>query len=182
MCLPLLASLTYFVLLSDSPAGKVIYGATKVFTLVWPIVCVVWIWREKDRLCFQISNADHRKALPLGILSGLVIAGAMMSLLQIPAVAQVLKESAPAVKAKADALGFAEYFILFAIFLSVFHSLIEEYYWRWFVFGNLRRVIAKVPLAHLLAAISFAAHHLVITAQFFPFWFALILTSFVGVG
>ncbi len=44
-------------------------------------------------------------------------------------------------------------FWIFAIFLSCIHSYMEEFFWRWFVFGNLRKLI-PVGGAILLAGIG----------------------------
>ena len=84
-------------------------------------------------------------------------------------------------KAKVESLGIAEQFVLFALFVTFAHSFFEEFYWRWFVYGNLRTVIAP-RFAHVIAAIAFAAHHLVVTSQFFPFLFACFLSFCVAVG
>ena len=35
-------------------------------------------------------------------------------------------------------------YVVLAVFYSLFHSLLEEYYWRWFVFRQLRRLDAAV--------------------------------------
>jgi membrane protease YdiL (CAAX protease family) len=61
--------------------------------------------------------------------------------------------------------------------------LLEEYYWRWFVFGWLRR---QTPLlvAQLLSSLAFMAHHVVILAVFFPgrFWTAAVPFSLCIAG
>ena len=80
-----------------------------------------------------------------------------------------------------ESLGFLENFILFAVFITLVHSFIEEFYWRWFVFGRLREVI-PLPAAHALAAVTFTGHHVVVTLQYYPVWFALGLAGLVGVG
>jgi membrane protease YdiL (CAAX protease family) len=47
----------------------------------------------------------------------------------------------------------------------LFHPAVDEYYWRWFVFGNLRRLLDP-RAAHLLAAAVFGAHHVITGAAF----------------
>jgi membrane protease YdiL (CAAX protease family) len=49
-------------------------------------------------------------------------------------------------------------FVVFACFVTVPHSLLEEYYWRWFVFGQLRRLVARA-WAIGLSSLGFAAFH-----------------------
>jgi uncharacterized protein len=50
--------------------------------------------------------------------------------------------------------------------LSAGHSLLEEYYWRWFLFGGLRRFM-PVAAAVVLSSLAFAAHHVILLAVFF---------------
>lgn len=75
-------------------------------------------------------------------------------------------------------------FLLLAIFVSLIHALLEEYYWRWFVFGWLRRHLALTP-AILVASLGFMAHHVIVLGVYFPghFWTLAIPFSFaVAVG
>ena len=85
------------------------------------------------------------------------------------------------VRARAEGLGFKDNFVLFAIFLSIVHSALEEFYWRWFAYGQLRHKVSR-EAAHILAAVAFGGHHLIITLQFFPIPLALFLTASVVVG
>ena len=56
-------------------------------------------------------------------------------------------------------------YITFALFLAIPHSLLEEYYWRWFVFGQLRRVTSW-RVALLVSSLGFMAHHVIVINQF----------------
>lgn len=58
-------------------------------------------------------------------------------------------------------------FLGMALFLSFLHAAFEEYYWRWFIFGQLRE---RLPLAAALAAsaLGFAAHHVIIVDKYVP--------------
>lgn len=58
-------------------------------------------------------------------------------------------------------------FLGLAVFLTVIHSLLEEYYWRWFVFGWLRNLIPPWP-AIILSSLGFMAHHVLILNAYFP--------------
>ncbi len=75
-------------------------------------------------------------------------------------------------------------YLVIGFFICVLHSLLEEYYWRWFVFGWLRRY---VPLAWAIAlsSVAFMAHHVVILYVYFPGRFWLLAVPFslgVAVG
>ena len=54
--------------------------------------------------------------------------------------------------------------LAFALFLSIPHSLLEEYYWRWFVFGQLRRT-APFGVALAVSSLAFMSHHVIVIHQ-----------------
>ena len=75
---------------------------------------------------------------------------------------------APLVREKVHGFGvhtLAAYLLL-ALFYSLIHSLLEEYYWRWFVFGQLSRG-CNLPLAIAIASLGFAAHHVLVLGHYF---------------
>jgi membrane protease YdiL (CAAX protease family) len=179
MGVPSVAALVYFVLFKESKVAQPIYAATKIFEVLWPFAAAILIlrrplaWREKPL-------RHHLAAVSLGLAVGLGIAGIMAAWMFSP-YASLIEAAAPLVKAKVKALGFADHFIPFAVFVTVAHSFLEEFYWRWFVYGNLRHLMAG-PRAHLLAALAFASHHLIVTSQFFPFPLALFFAFCVAIG
>jgi membrane protease YdiL (CAAX protease family) len=66
--------------------------------------------------------------------------------------------------------------VALALYYSIVHSFLEEYYWRWFAFRLLRRFVATVPAVAVQGA-AFAAHHLLVLGIFFGWnsplaWFA----------
>jgi CAAX protease family protein len=177
--LPCLASLFYFVWFSSHGFARVIYGGTKVFTIVWPVLAVWLICRCKLPKP-HLADRRHIRAVPLGLLTGAAIVALMFGLMATP-LGDMALNSASRIRAKAEDLGLLEHYWSFAIFLSVIHSLIEEYYWRWFVFGRMAEVMS-VPLAHALAGVAFAAHHVVVATQFFPLGWGVLFGSLVGIG
>ena len=70
----------------------------------------------------------------------------------------------------------AGYFAL-ALFVSVIHSLLEEYYWRWFIFGHLRERVSPWS-AGLLSSLAFMAHHVIVLWYYFPGHFADVVVPF----
>jgi membrane protease YdiL (CAAX protease family) len=68
-------------------------------------------------------------------------------------------------------------YVLLAAFLTVIHSLLEEYYWRWFVFGWLRRQV-PLPTAIMVSSLGFMAHHVIILAVFLPGYFLSAVVPF----
>jgi membrane protease YdiL (CAAX protease family) len=54
-----------------------------------------------------------------------------------------------------------------AVFVVAVHSLLEEYYWRWFVFGGMRQFLALVP-ALAVSSLAFMAHHVIVLYVYLP--------------
>jgi len=176
--LPFAASFFYFVFFTDSFFAQLMYFGAKLFTVIWPLVVWKYVWRcdlPSARLLRPVGG-DIFWGLTIGSLIVVAMVFAMGT-----QVGDVVIGSTPAIRAKVESLGVMNYYIPFAIFISVLHSLIEEYYWRLFVFGGLRK-IAPPALAHILAAIGFSLHHFVVLGQYFPMWLAFTLGSFVGLG
>ncbi len=54
-----------------------------------------------------------------------------------------------------------------AVFVVAAHSWLEEYYWRWFVFGGLRQFMPLVP-AMIVSSLAFMAHHVIVLYVYLP--------------
>ncbi len=177
--LPALSAIFYFVIATEGRVTQLVYSATKLFTLFWPLVAWRFILKRPiDRWDWRASR--HWKALPLGLIVGLGIVGIAWIALATP-LGDVVRANAHRIRAKTEAVGILRHYLLFSIFLSVFHSLIEEYYWRWFVYGRLAEV-TRGPLPHLLAGAFFAAHHVVVLSTFFGLAWAFFFGGCVGIG
>jgi membrane protease YdiL (CAAX protease family) len=75
-------------------------------------------------------------------------------------------------------------YMVLASFIVAAHSLLEEYYWRWFVFGQLRTLTTQT-LAVVLSSLAFMAHHVVVLYVYLPgnFWTAVLPFSLaIAVG
>jgi len=57
-------------------------------------------------------------------------------------------------------------YALLGCFYAVVHSLLEEYYFRWFVAGQLQQVVTPAK-AILWSSVAFMAHHVVVLANYF---------------
>ena len=179
MVVPFAASLFYFVILSGCDFAVVLYTTAKAFIVVWPLVSVRLILRTTlPKVKFAL--AKHRRAIPLGVFLGAAIVILMFGLMRTP-LGEVVNGSSESISRKTQQFGVLKHYWLFALFLSVIHSLIEEYYWRWFVFGQLKNVV-NVPCAHAIAGVSFAAHHIVVATQFFPVLWGFLFGALAGAG
>jgi len=104
-----------------------------------------------------------RKDLPIGVASGLTI-GVLIWVAYWLAFREVIDPDL--LEGKVKEFGAYDHYVLFVLFLAIFNSGLEEYYWRWFVFGRLR---AKLGLwtAAILSSLAFASHHFVVLQNFF---------------
>jgi hypothetical protein len=176
---PLLASLFYFVWLQNDIAARIVYAAAKIFLLAWPLAAWVFVLKRPFPRVW-IGDSKHLHALPLGLVVGLLIGGAAFLLMLTPLGRLIEAGSAP-IRTKTAGLGVLKHYWLFAVFLSVIHSFLEEYYWRWFVYGRLRESCPILP-SLLVAGFAFASHHVVVITQFYPGWLGVVLGLLVGVG
>ncbi len=166
LTLPTLITWIYFDLLAAAPASiqQSAYGAGKTLQFVLPIVWVLGVERRK---------LDLRKwggaGMVQGLAFGLLIFVATLVLYQcVLEQAGWFASAAEAVHAKVAAFGIDrpwKYFLL-AGFYSLVHAGLEEYYWRWFVFGELRRVMAW-KLAVAVSSLGFMAHHVLVLSAYF---------------
>jgi CAAX protease family protein len=176
--LPFGFSFFYFVLASGS-AAPIIYSISKVFVLLWPLICYKAIFKRRlPKL--NLTNPNHYKSLCLGLVFGVVVFAFILILMQT-GVRDIVFASAENIRQKAVTFGVLRHYVLFSLALSVFHSLLEEYYWRWFVFGHM---LGKMKLfnAFVLSALAFSAHHFVVISQYFPLSVSLWFTLGVFVG
>jgi uncharacterized protein len=178
---PTLATFVYFVLLSGRPAMSVLYGASKVLQFAFPLVWVLGVQRR--RLTLAPPNLPS-VAWGAGF-------GASVVALALAAYYGYFKHSpylaqAPAMvaaKVRDMRLTTPALYLGFALFLAVPHSLLEEYYWRWFVFGQLRRVMTAQG-AIAVSSLGFMAHHVIVIQQLLrgPWVLSLFLALCVAVG
>lgn len=177
--IPFLASLLYFQLLAGTDWVRSVYLSAKVFTVFWPVLALGLLLRRRPLLPVPEGRRDLA-AVPLGLLTGGVIVGGMLLLLQTPLSAW-LDVATPAVREKVAAFGIGSWYWGYAVGFSVIHAGIEEYYWRWFLFGTLRLRLSA-GWAHVAAAGAFAAHHVVVAGTFFGLWMGVLLGACVAVG
>lgn len=161
---PSVLTLAYFVLLAGTGIQQAAYAVGKAIQFSFPVIWVYWILGEP----FKWSRWSW-KGVPTGIGFGLLVMAAMLALYHIG-----LKpygwfdEATVTIQEKVADMGLQtpwRYFAL-ATFYPLAHSLIEEYYWRWFVFGQLRRQVSFGP-ATVISSLGFMAHHVILLATFF---------------
>jgi len=166
LLLPSAITWIYFIALAHAPAAaqQIAYAALKAIQFALPLA---WVWivhRERPR--WPPLNS---RGLLLGAAFGLAVALAMAALYRIllePRGLFALPAQQVQTKITAFGLDSPAKFILFALFCSAMHSLLEEYYWRWFVFRQLSRW-TSLPVAIAISSLGFAAHHVLVLQLYF---------------
>lgn len=165
LALPTVITWLYFVAMTDFPPSvqQTAYAIGKTAQFALPLV---WIWFARDRLMWRWPTGQ---GVPLGIVFGLAVLAATWALYAyLLKPAGVFDGPGDAIREKLKSMGLASLVVYagMALFYSLIHSLLEEYYWRWFVFGRLCR---DLPLTAgiVISSVGFAAHHVLVLATFF---------------
>jgi membrane protease YdiL (CAAX protease family) len=146
-------------------AVMIAYFAGKVIQFAFPLIYVGLTERKGLRPAWPTWHG-----LAFGLVFGLAVGGAAIAIyFAVLKDSNYLRETPEKVLAKLRESGYASVggFLAVAAFYSIVHSLLEEYYWRWFVFGWLRRLMRPL-LAGVLASLGFMAHHVIVLSVLFP--------------
>ncbi len=177
---PTLLTGVYFVALADaSPAVQQgAYGVGKAIQFALPLLVLVVPTLGRWRALRVEHPLPNPVALNWGAAFGLAAGG----LIWIGAVgwfipSGLLVEAVGPLRTKLAGfqLDSPERFIALAVFYSLVHSGLEEYYWRWFAFALLRgalselfpRATTAMTVAAAGSSIAFALHHVIVLAQYF---------------
>ncbi len=180
---PTALTFLYFDLLANAPTvvQQGIYALGKALQFGFPAVWTVSVLKEKIEVR-RPSMTDFVWGIGSGV--GILVATSLaVHLWLLPA--GYLATAVDGIHAKIKGMGVDSPFryIALAAFYALGHSGLEEYYWRWFVFGRLARR-TSVSAAILWSSVGFIAHHILIVAQFFgwssPLTYAL--PPFVAIG
>jgi membrane protease YdiL (CAAX protease family) len=135
---------------------QIAYTAGKIIQFGLP---VVFVTLASGR--FPWPGRPNPRGLRLGLaFGGLVALGTIALYYVFIRESSVFSESPARIRAKLAEFGLNSPagFVLFAVIVSIPHSLLEEYYWRWFVFGESRRRLS-MPAAIALSSVAFGAFH-----------------------
>ncbi len=147
---------------------RVLYGASKVAQGSLPLIGW-WALDMRRRPAWSGRRSGWLRAAAAGIVSGIVLGGPVLAAYAAgPLRAWLpLDEAAARIHTLLVDFGAATpaRYLLLALGLSVAHSLFEEYYWRWFLLGQLRERL-PFALALTLGSLAFASHHWIVVDSF----------------
>lgn len=165
LTLPTLVTWMYFVLLAGlEPTSQIAYMIGKGCQFALPVLWLWYVAKEPLRRP-QLAAPGYGE----GLAFGLVTAGLMVAFFQVwlrdqtwfaPAEVEIRNKIADL------SLETVPRFVSLSLFYAAAHSLMEEYYWRWFVFRRLMADWSR-PNAILVSSLGFMAHHVILLAQYF---------------
>jgi len=178
MAFPTLTTWLYFVVLPrfgdpgrPNPLFVAGYSLGKVAQFALPVAWwYFWTRRVANRSWQERYEPRVGRSLAWGVGFGLLVGVGIVGLYfaVLGEWVRSLGASEPIrVRIAASGLGTPAGFLLIALFYSLLHSFLEEYYWRWFVFGQLRSFLSLWP-AVIVSSLAFMAHHVVVLDAFFP--------------
>ncbi len=179
---PTLVTWVYFVLLAGrGTTMQVAYGLGKGIQFAFPLVWVLAVQRRRLRIGLP-PKAGLLESVAFG---GLIFAAILLMYHTWLKPFGFLAAAAVEVTAKIDGFGANSplKYLALGAFYSLGHSFLEEYYWRWFVFAQLRRLMPLGP-AIAVSSLGFMAHHVLVLGTLFD-WAFLPVTLFslaVAVG
>lgn len=169
LLLPTFVTWLYFVALTTAPAAiqQTAYAIGKTIQFALPALWIFWIQRER----FQWLKPTRS-----GLLTNLLFGGAVVALtmaiyhlwLNPTGYLAPGSSAGQAVIDKVRGFGVANIwsYVGLAAFYSLIHSGLEEYYWRWFVFGRLRRFMS-LAAAVAISSVGFMLHHIILLGIYF---------------
>ena len=186
---PSMVTWVYFVWLQDHAANvqQTSYSIGKLIQFLFPLVWIYGVDRSfvkrktPEMLATQVDQhpADHsnltkRNAwlsteLIIGIGFGLLVVASMLVVYYgFLASSEVGGALVDAVQNKTSGLGIDTpiKFLGLGIFYALVHSFLEEYYWRWFVFGYLKQH-SSFLIALVISSLGFMAHHVILLSVYF---------------
>jgi membrane protease YdiL (CAAX protease family) len=169
MTLPTVMAWFYFHALGGSgrlnPLQQLGYAGGKVLQFSIPILFIFFVARRWPEVKGPTTEG-MLLGLGFGLVVFLAIVGAYFSGLNS---SSLLAGAAGRVRAKMEEFGVASPagFLALAVFLCAAHSFLEEYYWRWYVFGRLRTMLPVVS-AVVVSSLGFMAHHVLILYAYLP--------------
>ncbi len=184
---PLLQALLYFLIMADwNPAiQKGTYTATKIVMFLLPMIYTLRVAKESLRIR-RFNTRGLLEGSLFGI--GVLVATCLLYYLWLKPIG-LIGPGTPAGDAIRERVSDFDFltptrFVLFGGFVSLIHSGLEEYYWRWFTFGQLSRAIPKYA-AVVTSGLGFMLHHIVIIGVYFGFthpatWFFSFCVSIGG--
>ena len=172
----------------DALWAKIGFGVAKVLLMLAPLAWLVWVQKEKPRIPRWRGSGDKSfkgSGMLAAHATGVLIFAAIAAVYF--AVGRHWIDTAPMLE-KVEQMGLNKLWLYLAgaLYWCTINSLLEEYFWRWFIFERLREVLPKsaagIGAAVVVCGLLFTAHHVVALQVYFD-WKTTALASlgvFIG--
>ena len=146
----------------DAGWAKASFAAAKVTLLLVPVLWLLHVERRRPRIP-RWSNRGMVAAHVTGALIFVIIAAGYYAVGRHWIDAAAMRR-----QVTTNGLGVPALFLLGALYWCTINSILEEYFWRWFIGERLRDVLPRTAAGSLAAAVGsallFTAHHVVALA------------------
>ena len=143
------------------PVGSTIYAACKI--VLYGLPFLVWLRMQRSQ---RPSFRTNSRGVVEGLLSGMVVGSFILGLWFIVLAGSIDTGPLQAVISE-NGLDQPAKFWLFAGWLCIGNSLLEEFVFRWFVDGRLRNLGLATPWILTVSAGIFTLHHIFVLAAYF---------------
>ncbi|MEQ8786021.1 MAG: CPBP family intramembrane glutamic endopeptidase [Pirellulaceae bacterium] len=166
LVLPTLVTLAYFVWLAEAGvAQRVVYGVGKLVQFTFPLAWMLLAGRPALELSLMSGQGGW-----LGLAFGALVAVAMFVLYGVLLKPRGFFDGRVRQEAVAKIRQFGittlPRYAALGVFYALGHSLLEEYYWRWFVFDRCASLMHLGP-AIAVSSLGFMAHHVILLGVYF---------------
>ena len=168
---PSFVTWVYFILFDGKSA--VVGGVCKAIQFAFP-ACWVFLWMKIPLREAGLPKTDNglpawptRRNVLSGVGLGIAIVAAMFAYYGFAITGSDFTNLSIKIASRVNRLSLDNplgYAILGG-FYAVVHSFLEEYYFRWFVFGRLRELLRFAPAA-IVSGLAFMAHHVIVLYVF----------------
>lgn len=155
--------------------SRLFFEANYVFSSVYKLLFlfpIIYYYIKKENpfqdFSIQTFKASFPKMIVLGVVLASIYVGAFFlfkNILDLDSVIIQLQQLASIN---------AQNIIIIGIYIIFINSLLEEYFWRGFIFKNLQESMQSWA-AHLLTGIGFSLYHVMFFYNWFNFVFILII-------
>jgi membrane protease YdiL (CAAX protease family) len=166
---PTAITFVYFIYLrnNSSSVQQAAYLIGKIFQFGFPVWWTIFVQNKRITLL-----KPQKHDVGFGIAAGATMFSIMLLLYYWILYPQgYLTVAVEAIRFKVIGFGLNQLwkYVFMGLFYTITHSFLEEYYWRWFVF---KRVKKLVPLwvALIVSSLGFMSHHVLLLFFYFGAW------------
>jgi membrane protease YdiL (CAAX protease family) len=168
MIIPVVVTVINVYIINEKTNIQIIYFVLKLFFIIWPLFVIAVIEKKKS-LISGLFSKNKGKSIRVGLVWGILLFLFIVIFIELTPLGTYINDHSGFIRKRLVDTGFIKHFLVYGLILSVVHSLIEEYYWRWFVYRKLKRFFHNSN-ASFLSSLAYSAHHIVVLNIYFSFF------------